>query len=234
MGGFHDLWCRLPHLYHKNQTEYRLNEPVLRAKGLRVDPDLAQIDLSPKVARIASEALGHFQRGDVDNGVRRLGRAYALQRKTSPTRTPLINVVAYLGLLNDLPATPKGEWGSSHRLVMRHTGVSALLEEWTFERAIQGQKVSENFHAACRRFCEDVPLSEEMRGDQDQIGLVAAILREHGAPLENPAAAMSAIENCLATVSQISPPPPSSNSQRLGAENPQGSTAPRAPREDFR
>lgn len=189
-------------------------------------------DLSPKVAGIAAEALGFFQRGDVDSGTKRLAKAFALHRKTSPERTPLINVVAYLGLLNDLPATPKPEWNSAHRLVMRHTGVCALLEEWTFERATKGKSVSENFHAACRRFCEDVPLSEEIRGDQDQIGLVAAILREHGAPLETPGAAMSAIEECLARVSDISPravspaPPsaPSTGTPAPAARQPMGAS----------
>lgn len=167
------------------------------------------------MAGITAEAMGFFQRGDVDSGSKRLAKAFALHRKTSPERTPLINVVAYLGLLNDLPATPSSDWNAAHRLVMRHTGVCALLEEWTFERATKGKSVSENFHAACRRFCEDVPLSEEIRGDQDQIGLVAAILREHGTPMETPAAAMSAIEQCLARVSDISPPSPPSPQQSV-------------------
>jgi hypothetical protein len=92
------------------------------------------------------------------------------------------------------------------------------LEEWTFERASKGKEVSESFHAAARRFCEDVPLSEEVRGDQDQIGLVAAILREHGASLENPSEAMSAIERCLAKVSEISPRISQSPSSTLASQ----------------
>jgi len=165
--------------------------------------------LSPKVSALTSEALSLFQRGDLDAGTRRLSKAYALHRKTSPARTPLIHVVAYLGLLNDLPEKPAGDWRAASRLVMRHTGVCGVLEEWAFERSRTGKSVSENFHAACRRFCEDVPLSEEMRGEQDQIGLVAAILQEHGAQLETPADAMSAIEKCLSAVSEISPSAPS-------------------------
>lgn len=163
--------------------------------------------LSPKVAGVAAEALAFFQRGDVDAGAARLSRAYALHRKTSPSRTPLINVVAYLGLLNDLPENPSSDWNAAHRLVMKHTGVCGVLEEWAFNRPSMGRTSSAEYHAACRRFCADVPLSEEMRGDQDQIGLVAAILMEHGAALESPSAAMSAIEECLSAVSEISPPP---------------------------
>lgn len=194
-----------------------------------MDTTTLKADLSPKVASIASEAMGFFQKGDVGAGTLRLTKAFALHRKTSPTRTPLINVVAYLGLLNDLPASPSSEWKETHRLVMRHTGVCALLEEWTFERASKGKSVSENFHAACRRFCEDVPLSEEMRGDQDQIGLVAAILREHGAPLETPAAAMAAIEDCLSRVTAFSPLQPTPATPAPPQPTPGPGTAPRQP-----
>jgi hypothetical protein len=179
-------------------------------------PDmLSASSLSPKVSSLTAEALSLFQRGDLDSGSSRLSKAYALHRKTSATRTPLIHVVAYLGLLNDLPEKPDGDWKSASRLVMRHTGVSGVLEEWAFERSRVGKSVSANFHAACRRFCEDVPLSEEVRGEQDQIGLVAAILQEHGVRLETPGDAMSAIEKCLSAVSEITPSPsrPAASSQ---------------------
>ena len=164
--------------------------------------------MHPKVAAIASTALGYFQQGDILSGTERLSKAYALARKTSPHASPILPLVGYLGLLNDSDSSAKQtpNPASATRLVNRHVGICGVIEEWSFERASGKKDISGDFHLAASRFCLDGSLSEEMRGAQDQIGIPAQILNEFGVDVSTPQKTMEAIEKYLSVVGEMAPP----------------------------
>lgn len=167
----------------------------------------SHLTMHPKVEAMAAAALGFFQKGDISSGTGRLSKAYALSRKTTPTSSPILPLVGYLGLLNDSdspqprPADPR----STSRLVGRHHGICGVIEEWSFERAMGKKDISTEFHAAASRFCLDSSLSEEMRGVQDQIGIPAQILNEFGVDVSTPQKTMEAVEKYLSVVGEMAP-----------------------------
>lgn len=166
--------------------------------------------MHPKVAQMATSALGFFQKGDIESGTGRLSKAYALSRKTSPQNSPILPLVGYLGLLNDSDSiTPRvADPKSTSRLVNRHIGICGVIEEWSFERAMGKKDISTDFHAAASRFCLEGSLSEEMRGAQDQIGIPAQILNEFGVDVSTPQKTMDAIEKYLSVVGEMAPAQP--------------------------
>jgi hypothetical protein len=165
------------------------------------------LQMHPKVASLASSALGFFQKGDILSGTARLGKAYALSKKVPSPASPILPLVAYLGLLNDgeeaggSPPDP----ATTSKLVGRHTGICGVIETWTFERSLGKASITPEYHAAASRFCLEGSLSEEMRGKKDEIGIPAQILNEFGVDVSTPQKTMDAIQTYLSAVGEMAP-----------------------------
>lgn len=162
-----------------------------------------EIEVSGKTARIAGEALEFFQSGKIDEGAEKLSRAFALSKKTAGDKGPMLSVIAYIGMINDLGNRTGVDARAVDMISAKHTQVCGILEEWAWKRREKGSQITLDCHEACKRYCGDTNLPEEVRGAKEEIGIPAMIMKEFGADIDDAQKTMTAIENCFVAVEEL-------------------------------